>query len=87
MNGSDAIQWYRNSSNWIWSTLKVSSEIKLESFMSNDRASIFSRAEPDASAFRLISRRALAHGFRPMIRSSYISGEVLTVLGGETRAS
>ena len=34
------------------------------------RVSIFSRAEPDASAFRLISRRALAHGFRPMIRST-----------------
>ena len=26
-------------------------------------ASIVSPAEPDASAFRLISRRALAHGF------------------------
>ncbi len=30
-------------------------------------ASIISRAKPDASAFRLISRRALAHGFRPMM--------------------
>jgi hypothetical protein len=30
------------------------------------RASIVNRAEPDASAFRLISRRALAHGFLPM---------------------
>jgi hypothetical protein len=35
--------------------------------MSN--ASIVSRAEPDASAFRLISRRALAHGFQPILRS------------------
>ncbi len=45
----------------------VLSNLRKGGFSAEILASIISRAEPDASALQLISRRALAHGLRPML--------------------
>jgi hypothetical protein len=57
------------------------------------KTSITSRAEPDASAFRLISRRALTHGFTAQamidapLKTDRLLGDVLGMVRGREHES